>query len=89
MFKFTINKIPHSLYPLSRRERARGEGLYYGQRVSYYDGSFSPGATFAAFAQRADAEAVVAQYGGKVLGFSEVTPDMADLHGGAAQDMGM
>ena len=49
----------------------------------------SMGATFAAFAQRADAEAFVARYGGKVLGFSEVTPDMADLRGGAARDMEM
>jgi len=49
----------------------------------------SMGPTFAAFAQRVDAETFAGKYGGKVLGFSEVTPDMADLRGGAAQDTGM
>jgi copper chaperone NosL len=49
----------------------------------------SMGPTFAAFARRADAEAFAGKYGGKVLAFDEVTPDMADLRGGAARDMGM
>jgi len=49
----------------------------------------SMGPTFAAFSRRTDAEAFVGKYGGKVLGFNEVTPDMADLRGGAARDMGM
>ena len=46
----------------------------------------SMGPTFAAFAQKADAEAFAQKNGGKVLRFGEVTPDMADLHGGAAND---
>jgi copper chaperone NosL len=49
----------------------------------------SMGPTFAAFSQRAEAEGFAAKYGGKVLAFSEVTPDMADLRGGAAHDTGM
>ena len=49
----------------------------------------SMGPTFASFSQRADADAFTGKYGGKVLTFNEVTPDMADLRGGAAHDMGM
>lgn len=46
----------------------------------------SMGPTFAAFAQKADAEAFAQKNGGKVLRFDQVTPDMADLHGGATHD---
>lgn len=46
----------------------------------------SMGPTFASFAARQDAEAFVRQHGGKVLSFAEVTPDMADLRGGASHD---
>ena len=40
-------------------------------------------------AQRAEAEAFAAKHGGQVLAFSEITPAMADLRGGAAHDLGM
>ncbi len=46
----------------------------------------SMGPTFAAFARREDAEAFARKHGGKVLRFDEVTPEMADLRGGAAHD---
>jgi len=46
----------------------------------------SMGPTFAAFARREDAEAFLKQHGGRVLRFDEVTPEMADLRGGAAHD---
>lgn len=46
----------------------------------------SMGPTFAAFARREDAEAFVQQHGGKLLRFEEVTPEMADLRGGATHD---
>jgi len=49
----------------------------------------SMGPTFAAFTQKQDAEAFAQKNGGKVLRFDEVTPDMADLHGGAAHDQRM
>ncbi|HJV92317.1 MAG TPA: nitrous oxide reductase accessory protein NosL, partial [Azonexus sp.] len=34
----------------------------------------------------ADARKFAAQYGGKVLPFAQVTPDMVDLSGGASHD---
>lgn len=46
----------------------------------------SMGPTFAAFAMREDAEAFAGAHGGQVLRFEEVTPEMADLRGGAAHD---
>ena len=46
----------------------------------------SMGPTFAAFAHQEDAAAFAKQNGGQVLRFGEVTPAMADLHGGAAHD---
>lgn len=46
----------------------------------------SMGPTFAAFARQEDAEAFAGKYGGKVLRFDQVTPDMADLRGGAEHD---
>ena len=78
---------------MAKADWTHPQGHWIDARSAFYvSGSKrqgSMGATFASFAQRADAEAFVAQYGGKVLGFSEVTPDMADLRGGAARDMGM
>lgn len=56
---------------------------YYVQG-SKLKGSMGP--TFAAFARREDAEAFAGKYGGKVLRFDQVTPDMADLRGGAEHD---
>ena len=65
-------------------------GHWIDARAAYYvqgsrlKGSMGP--TFAAFARREDAEAFAGKYGGKVLRFDEVTPEMADLRGGAAHD---
>ncbi len=49
----------------------------------------SMGPTIAAFAQEADAQAFAKQWGGKVLRYAEVTPDMVDLSGGALHDSRM
>ena len=49
----------------------------------------SMGPTFAAFAERSAAEAFVKQHGGTLVNFDQVTPDMADLRGGAHHDHGM
>jgi copper chaperone NosL len=46
----------------------------------------SMGPTFASFARREDAEAFAREHGGRVLAFGEVTPEMADLRGGAQLD---
>ena len=69
------------------------QGHWIDARSAFYvagsqkKGSMGP--TFASFADRTDAETFAGKYGGKVLGFSEITPDMADLRGGAAHDTGM
>ena len=49
----------------------------------------SMGPTIGSFAQEADAKKFAAEYGGKVLRFSEITPAMVDLSGGAAHDSRM
>jgi copper chaperone NosL len=49
----------------------------------------SMGPTAASFSSQADAQAFAAQHGGKVLKFDEVTPDMANLDGGALHDQTM
>lgn len=47
------------------------------------------GPTLASFASREGAQRFAAQWGGQVLAFSEVTPEMADLTGGALHDSRM
>lgn len=49
----------------------------------------SMGPTFGAFSSSQDAEAFVQKEGGKVLRFDQITPDMVNMGGGAAHDMGM
>jgi copper chaperone NosL len=59
------------------------------RRAFYVQGSRkmgSMGPTFASFANRGDAEAFAREHGGTVFAFDEVTPEMADLRGGAAHD---
>lgn len=47
------------------------------------------GATAISFAEQAAAQAFIAEHGGKVLRFDEVTAEMADLSGGALHDTRM
>lgn len=49
----------------------------------------SMGPTIASFAQEADATKFAAEYGGKVLRFADIKPDMVDLSGGASHDARM
>ncbi len=49
----------------------------------------SMGPTIASFSQEADAKKFVEQYGGKLLRFGEIKPDMVDLSGGALHDAKM
>ena len=69
------------------------KGQWIAARSAYYvrgssqRGSMGP--TLAAFAARADAQVFAQKYGGTVLAFDQVTIDMVDLHGGAANDRGM
>ena len=49
----------------------------------------SMGPTLAAFSIEQDANKFAKEFGGKVLGFDQVTLDMVDLSGGAAHDQHM
>ncbi|MEW5889236.1 MAG: nitrous oxide reductase accessory protein NosL [Pseudomonadota bacterium] len=49
----------------------------------------SMGPTLASFAREEDARSFAGRYGGKVLRFAEVTPDMVSLDGGALHDQKM
>jgi copper chaperone NosL len=49
----------------------------------------SMGPTIASFAQESDATKFTEQWGGKLLRYAEVKPDMADLSGGALHDVRM
>ncbi len=49
----------------------------------------SMGPTIAAFAQEADAQTFIQQWGGKMLRYGEVKPSMVDLSGGALHDSRM
>ena len=68
-------------------------GHWIDARSAYYvlgskrTGSMGP--TLATFAQVADAEAFAKQYGGKVLSFKALTPEMVTLDGGVVNDKPM
>ena len=47
------------------------------------------GPTIVSFASEAEARGFAGQWGGKVLRYADVRPEMADLRGGATQDMKM
>lgn len=49
----------------------------------------SMGPTIGSFAKEADAQKFATEYGGKVLRFTEITPAMVDLSGGALHDTRM
>lgn len=62
------------------------KGAYY-VLGSKRHGSMGP--TIASFAQEADARKFAAQWGGRLLRYAEVKPDMVDLSGGALHDSRM
>ncbi|MBZ0091691.1 MAG: nitrous oxide reductase accessory protein NosL [Sulfuricellaceae bacterium] len=68
-------------------------GHWIDAKSAYYvlgstrQGSMGP--TLASFANVADADAFAKQYGGKVLRFKEITPDMVILDGGVLNDAPM
>jgi len=69
------------------------QGYWTDARAAFYvlgskrHGSMGP--TIASFAQEADAQKFAAEYGGKLLRFADVKPDMVDLKGGALHDTRM
>ena len=78
---------------MGRADWDRPRGHWFDARTGFYvagskrRGSMGP--TIASFVQEADARRFAAEYGGKVLRFAEVKPEMADLGGGAGQDARM
>jgi copper chaperone NosL len=68
-------------------------GHWFDARSGFYvigskrHGSMGP--TFASFAARPAAEKFAAEFGGKVMAYAEVSPDMAELCGGAQHDQRM
>lgn len=68
-------------------------GHWFNAKAGFYvvgskrRGSMGP--TIASFALQADARKFVGEFGGRVLGFAEVKPNMADLAGGAVHDAKM
>lgn len=75
---------------MARTEWKLPHGQWIDARSAWYvrggrlKGSMGP--TFASFARREDAEAFAQENGGTVLRFTDVTPDMVDLRGGAGHD---
>jgi copper chaperone NosL len=71
----------------------RPRGHWFDAKAGYYvvggkrRGSMGP--TIASFAVEADARKFVSEYGGRMLRYAEVKPDMADLAGGAVHDTKM
>lgn len=72
-------------------EQPKGQWIRV-QDAFYVEGSRrvgSMGPTLASFASRADADAFAREHGGKVLPFSEITPEKVQLDGGMNHDHGM
>jgi copper chaperone NosL len=78
---------------MGRADWEKPRGHWFNARAGFYvagsrrHGSMGP--TIASFAAEADARKFAAEYGGKVLRFAEVKPEMADLAGGAVHDTKM
>ena len=69
------------------------QGYWIDAKTAFYvmggkrNGSMGP--TIATFAEEVDAQNFTKEYGGKVMRFAEIKPDMVDLRGGASHDMHM
>lgn len=78
---------------MGRADWDKPRGHWFDARSGIYvvgsrrHGSMGP--TIASFAAEADAKKFASEYGGKVLPYAEVKPEMADLGGGAGQDTKM
>ncbi len=78
---------------MGRADWANPRGHWFDARTGIYvagskrRGSMGP--TIASFAQETDARKFAGQFGGKVLRFAEVKPEMADLGGGSGHDARM
>lgn len=78
---------------MARTDWDAPRGQWIDARTAYFvvgsDARGSMGPTFATFARREDAAAFAQAHGGEVLMLADITPEMADLRGGAGMDEGM
>lgn len=78
---------------MGKTDWQKPQGQWIDARLAYFvvgsrkTGSMGP--TMASFARLQDAENFARQFGGKVLRFDQVTPEMADLSGGVIHDKEM
>jgi copper chaperone NosL len=78
---------------MGKADWATPKGHWIDARSAFYvvgsrrEGSMGP--TIASFSSENDAQRFAAEYGGKVLPFASVTPDMATLDGGIIHDQRM
>jgi len=78
---------------MAQADWAQPRGHWFDAKTGFYvvgskrHGAMGP--TIPGFRQQADAQKFAAQHGGKVVAFADVTPQMADLSGGAQQDTRM
>lgn len=78
---------------MGRADWNKPRGHWFNARAGFYvagsrrHGSMGP--TIASFAAEADARTFASEYGGKVLRYAEVKPEMVDLGGGALHDTKM
>jgi copper chaperone NosL len=78
---------------MAKADWEQPRGHWFDAKTGFYvvgskrHGSMGP--TIASFAAEADARSFASVHGGKVLGFAQVTPEMADLGGGAQHDTRM
>jgi copper chaperone NosL len=54
--------------------------------VAYSSRAGSMGPTLGSFAHEEDARAFIKQYGGEVLRFDQITPEMVTIDGGVVHD---
>ncbi len=75
---------------MGKTDWEKPQGNWIDAKQAFYilgskkNGSMGP--TLAAFARQPDAEKFAKEFGGKVLRFDQVTPDMVDLTGGIVHD---
>ena len=75
---------------MGRADRERPQGQWIDARQAFYvrgskrRGSMGP--TLASFAQEADAQRFIDQWGGTLLRYADIKPEMVDLSGGTKGD---
>ncbi|MEK8051955.1 nitrous oxide reductase accessory protein NosL [Ideonella sp. DXS22W] len=78
---------------MAKADWASPRGAWFDASTGYFvlgskrHGSMGP--TIASFAQQADAQKFAAEFGGRVLRYAEIKPEMVDLSGGALHDSRM